>query len=995
MAATQPIQTLELAQTPPLIEHAFPAQKISAEAQKERKAGSGQTLTGLGSYWKGRKPLIMARAIILATLLPATEDTEADLAIFEQLMGIDDASFGRREPTLSAKTVAQMIALDAPWAYFTHAKPGADRSLPERFPLTADEAAGLNIRWRAGIRPEDKQAILAEALTTLPYEERLRHCKRPEECDPETLYGPIWANVNAHLARFGIEADSHAALIRALGERRYGRTPRVGDTFTGGGSIPFEAARLGCEAYASDLNPVACMLTWGAFNIVGASPERRAEIEAERERVVSAVDAEITALGVEHNERGDRGKAYLYCLEARCPESGWLVPLAPSWIISKPRRIVADLVPNPTERRYDIEIISGASDAQMRAADAGTVQKGIMVHTLEGTTYRTPIRTLRGDYTDANGVNRNTLRPWTLEDVRPRADDVFQERLYAIQWITAETLDVYRKETYFAAPDAADLEREREIATFVEAHLAEWQAQGFVPDMRIEAGDNTNQPMRERGWQYWHQLFNPRHLLVNATVAKHAKATPEMALMMAGLVDRNAALIRWNPSRDGAEHVFYNQALNTLMNYPVRGLTYAAGQLTPPPASTIEGNGQVTARSVREITDECDLWITDPPYADAVNYDEINEFFIAWLRTNLPAPFDQWTWDSRRAMAIKGDGDDFRAGMVEAYRAMAEHMPDNGRQCVMFTHQDAGVWGDMVSIFWAAGLQVTGAWYIATETSSSLRDGGHVQGTVTLILKKREGSASVFKPQLLPRIRREVSGQVDAMMRLNEEARSHGRTLFSDADLQMAGYAAALKALTGYTEVDGQDVTALALQPRQKKRKNVVDEIVEYAAGVANNLLTPARLTELNAKTWEIASPVERFYLRLVAIERGGVSKLDNYQNFAKAFGVEYAPLMASLQPNAARLKGAEDFAPRDLTTGVLANTPLGAVLVGVQELLEDKEAKGVVAEIRSMMGSAFFDARLHICAMAQFIGEMSADAQPVMAEKAMILANRVRNEGF
>jgi adenine-specific DNA methylase len=72
--------------------------------------------------------------------------------------------------------------------------------------------------------------------------------------------------------------------------------------------------------------------------------------------------------------------------------------------------------------------------------------------------------------------------------------------------------------------------------------------------------------------------------------------------------------------------------------------------------------------------------------------------------------------------------------MVEAYSAMAKHMPDNGMQCVMFTHQDTGVWSDMIGIFWAAGLQVVGAWYIATETSTELKKGGYVQGTVILIV---------------------------------------------------------------------------------------------------------------------------------------------------------------------------------------------------------------------------------------------------------------------
>ena len=52
-------------------------QKLSAEAYKEQMAGSGKTLTALGSYWKGRKPLILNKACILGCLLPATDDPDA------------------------------------------------------------------------------------------------------------------------------------------------------------------------------------------------------------------------------------------------------------------------------------------------------------------------------------------------------------------------------------------------------------------------------------------------------------------------------------------------------------------------------------------------------------------------------------------------------------------------------------------------------------------------------------------------------------------------------------------------------------------------------------------------------------------------------------------------------------------------------------------------------------------------------------------------------
>ena len=117
-----------LQDAPTLIEKVFPAQKISAEAQKERKAGAGQTLTALGSYWKGRKPLIMARAIILGCLLPATDDPQADLAVFEQLMAMDDASFGRREPKIKPVEVASRVETDLPWEHFDYTIPAGKRN---------------------------------------------------------------------------------------------------------------------------------------------------------------------------------------------------------------------------------------------------------------------------------------------------------------------------------------------------------------------------------------------------------------------------------------------------------------------------------------------------------------------------------------------------------------------------------------------------------------------------------------------------------------------------------------------------------------------------------------------------------------------------------------------------------------------------------------------------------------------------------------------------
>ncbi|WP_346293735.1 anti-phage-associated DUF1156 domain-containing protein [Sphaerothrix gracilis] len=1007
-AAKPALEPLALKDAPSLIERVFPAQKISAEAQKERKAGAGQTLTALGSYWKGRKPLIMVRAIVLGCLLPVTDNLEADLHIFEKLMGMDDEAFGRREPKLKVSEIAERITLQNPWDYFDYTNKFYDPDDIEalQFPLDGSQYPKLKVRWQRGLADEQKYPLLAQALAGLSYEEKVGLCRRPEEIDPAVLYGPIWDNVNAHLAEFGIEANSHEELVEQLGILRYGHRPRVGDTFCGGGSIPFEAARLGCDVYASDLNPVACMLTWGALNIIGASPEKRAEIAQAQKEVAEAVDREITELGIEHNERGDRAKAFLYCLETRCPETGWMVPVTPSWVVSSNRNVYGKMVPNHERKAFDIEIITGATKEEMKCAKLGTLRDGNLVYELDGKEYRTPIKTLRGDYRLADGTTGNKLRLWGKHDFIPNHDDIWQERLFCIHWMTKETLDKGRPEAFFGSITSEDLAREDKVNNLVSEHLEAWQQKGILPDMSIEPGYNTTQPIRERGWQYWHHLFGARSLLGIAIFRnqfQNEAILPHLSAMIPLVLNNACKLCAWNTGHPGSgeytANAFYNQALNTNYRYSLRSVSHILDTLFSNGVGAgtfnLSSNYKIDCKSAWDVSESSGLFLSDPPYADAVNYEEITEFFIAWLRKNPPPPFDQWTWDSRRALAIKGDGEDFRRGMVDAYRAMTNHMPDNGLQCVMFTHQDTGVWADMVSIFWAAGLQVVSAWYIATETTSELKQGGYVQGTVTLLLRKRLDTASTFKQRLLPKIRKEVQVQIEAMLNLNDAAQAHGETVFNDSDLQMAGYAAALKVLTRYTEVDGRDVTTLALQPRQKGEETVVDAIVEYSSEVANNLLIPDRLKALNPDTWSQITGVERFYLRMAAIEKTGAAKLDNYQNFSKAFHVEYQPLMASLKPNQARLKGAKQLKPRELTSGDLAGTLLSELLMAIQELLNDKDPKVVLGQIRTSLDDIYFQKRSHLMAMAHYLADMWDGVRPEEAQKAEIIANRIRNEGM
>lgn len=975
---TTSLTPLALKDAPALIETVFPAQKVSFEAQKERKANLGQTLTGLGSYWKGRKPLILVRAIVLGTLLPPTDDAEADLAIFEKLMAFDEEGLARRAlaaNAFSAGTLQEMIPISDPERYF----------------------GGRG--WRRDITDDDKLVLYRQALATLSgYEEKASISKRPEELDQDWLFAPVWAEVNRHYAHLGVSVQSMPELVEQLGVLRYGHRAQVGDTFSGGGSIPFEAARIGCDVYASDLNPIACMLTWGALNIIGSSPERRSEIEKSQERVAKSVDAEITKLGIEHDKQGNRAKSYLYCMETRCPETGWMIPLSPSWVISKARNVIARLKPDYKKKRFDIEISSDVSEADLAVAEKGTVQDGDMVYTLDGKTYRTPIKTLRGDFRNADGNTGNRLRRWEKSDFMPRTDDTLQERLYAIHWIAKDSLNKTRQVTYFAAPDEADLKREKKVEEIVSENLALWQAEGLVPDMAIEPGYNTDQPIRERGWTHWHHFHNARQLLLLKILRSHCLADSEaevMTIFFAKVTDWCNKECHWHTGWEKPENLFYNQNFGTFWNYGSRSTYFLLAQWgigTARFSDLSEINSEISTVAA-EQSGNADIFITDPPYADAVNYHEITEFFIAWLRKNPPQQFADWVWDSRRALAIKGADDEFRRGMAYAYKSMTDQMPDNGMQCVMFTHQDTGVWGDLIGIFWAAGLQVVAAWYIATETNAAIKKGAFVQGTVILMLKKRTaGERTGFKQRLLPAVRQEVARQIETMMHLNDTvAAHHGEPVWGDSDLQMAGYAAALKVLTAYTRIGDEDVTTFALRPRARGEVTVVDEMVQQAAETASSLLVPDGLT---ADAWGRLTGIERFVLRMMDMETAGVAKLDNYQNFAKAFRVsDYTRVMGDMRPNNARLKRISEYASRDLGDATeIGVTRLGQLIIALQQLLKDTEAQVIVEQLRSEMAD-FLEARSLLVDMLAFIERKAPESE--VRSAAEVLGARLKNLRF
>lgn len=1008
---------------PTFIETQFPIARLSAESYKERKAGASQTLTGLGKWW-GRKPLILVRASILGMLMPASNNAKKDREIFLKILTMDDdGTWQRCKGEIPAAAWREAASPEVQEEFF-----GA-RGLKQGISEEEKEALFTQI-WEA-LSLEQQQALDDQRMRPIPdraefealtYAERLVHCERPENIEGPSA--TAWGDINAHL---GTTATCLSELIQQLGQRAFGHTPRVGDSFCGGGSIPFEAARIGCDAFGSDLNPVAGLLTWASLNLLGGGAAVQDEVRRVQEQVFAAADQQITDWGIEHNDRGERAEAFLYCVEVKPEGCDYYIPLAPSWVVAEKYNMVAlwTRVDNGDRLTPEVLAVSDAEFKLYKDKKGATMVDGRVVDPFNPS--RTwSVEALRG--TDG-------LRRWTNDDVVPRAGDVFQERLYCIRW--AKTVMRKGKPKLvrrYAAPEAADTARETKVLALLHDRFVDWQREGFIPSKVMPVdGDKTDEPIRTRGWTHWHHLFTPRQLLMHGlvfslAVERNNSHAVRAAFMigMASSSDWSSKLCRWTPqlARSGgigaSVQTFYNQALNTLFtwaNRPFEGVKFAVS-LKKTSVQRIDSPSVVRPIDARDLDHICDLWITDPPYADAVNYHELSDYFLAWYDKQLCRTFPEWTADSRAELAVRGDGEDFRRSMVEIYKNLARHMPDNGLQMVMFTHQDPAVWADLGMIIWAAGLKATAAWTISTETEAAgIKQGNYVQGTVCLVLRKRTVNEPGFLDEVYPLVEDEVKRQINSMQALDEG----GEPNFNDADYQLAAYAAALKVLTQYGNLDGKDVEHEVFAVRGKGEKSDFQTVIERALGIACDTLIPRGLDN----AWRELSLVERYYLRSLDIESRGERRKGMYEELARGFGVlDIKPLLKSDKANGTRVATPTGLAATVLvaahagdagTTGQLgtqstrgrasasgphpfAASPLRHLMFAVRETaVADNSPEPGRQYLRDTFGQGYWGKRegfvnllewLAALGNAEGMQEWAADS-----EAARMLAGRLRND--
>ncbi len=870
-----------LADAPCFIETQFPVAKVSMESYAERRANQGQSITSLGKWW-GRKPLVLVRAALIGLLMPASNDPGKDREVFLKFMTMDRDGLLQRKskPILKERLLTELVTLP----------PGTRR----RFLDPADETQLRRLD------EQEKEALQLLVFERMTYAEKLGYCERPEQIEGPTPKD--WDEINAHL---GTQARDLNELVRELGEKRFGHIPCVGDAFCGGGSIPFESARLGCDVYAADLNPVAGLLTWAALNVVGGKDSD--EVDISQKLVYEAVDKQILEWGIESNSLGWRADAYLYCTEVVDPETGWLVPLASSWVIAPNTKTIARLVPDDEYKRYNIEIVENVSDAEFEVAKKGTVRESRIVHP-------------KGTLSVPIDAVRRVMRPWESADIIPRPDDVFQERLYCIRWEETYSDEKGQKKTrrYYRSINTEDLLREQQVKELLLERFVEWRSKAYIPSRRIEPGYNTDQPIRERGWTYWHQLFTPRQLFIIGLLQEQSAKGQSIEGQVINLLaigryaDWNSKLCRWGTgaSRQSIGQTFTNQALNTLFSYANKAFRLSSGTWFINARENIRPfHSKVIPLDCRQTQDSCDIWITDPPYADAVNYHEVTEYFLAWYEKRLVEIFPKWYSDSKRALAIKGSDIGFRQAMIDCYKRLTENMPANGLQIVMFTHQEPAVWADLTLTLWAAGLRVTAAWTIQTEREASgTREGNYVQGTVLLVLRKRPETEPVFLDEISHKVEDEVRHQLDQMTRIEDDSDPN----FGDADYQLAAYAAALRVLTGQP-IEEIDPEKEILRERIPGEVGPVEALIRRAVKIACDHLIPKGL---HADLWKTLGPMERFYMKGLEVESHGEYRSGVYQELARGFGATaYTDLLESTKANETRLKSASEFGKKMLGT--------------------------------------------------------------------------------
>jgi len=702
-----------------------------------------------------------------------------------------------------------------------------------RRPLASSRAVLLALLWPDPCDPLCPEEFKAKAREMLP--KVLGKVGKTDEDLRKALLKFIADFADWDNAAQPTYLDVSRALVKAAhGEE----PPLVVDPFAGGGSIPLEALRLGCEAFASDLNPVACLILKVMLEDI---PRRGSKLVEDLRRVGTEIMKQAAKDLVDLYPKETDGAApiaYLWARTVRCesPNCGAEIPLVRSfWLSNKAKRkwALKHCVVRPAGKppHIEFEVYKPKSEKDVPGytvtrARATCIACGAVL----------PPQRVRAQLAAEHGGGD------VIFDAKGR-------RTGGARLLAVVTLKPGEQGRYYRLPTERDYEAARKAQEQLAVILGKWEhggKQGLcpVPDEQLPLMSGTfNVPIY--GMCRWGNLFTARQkvalLALSALIERVGRedsigALREILALSIGKVLRHCNVVsKWHRGSETVAGAFGMQALPMSWDFPemfplvdyAGGLSNALEDVINAVSTVATAAGSVGQIEVADAAEHplpdmtVSVWFTDPPYYFAIPYADLSDFFFVWLKRALPGHpglvdrFDLSNplthknrelcemahWDPDR-YAHKNQ-EFFEEGMRTAFAEGRRVLREDGVGCVVFAHKTTEGWEALLSGMSRAGWTITGSWPVATERGARLRarESADLATSVHLICRPRPDHAGVGD---WADVLRELPKRVgDCMERLQGEG-------VRGADLVFACIGPALEIFSRHTKVEtaeGREVT--------------------------------------------------------------------------------------------------------------------------------------------------------------------------------------------
>ena len=662
--------------------------------------------------------------------------------------------------------------------------------------------------------------------------------------------------------------------------------PLVVDPFAGGGSIPLEALRLGCNAFASDLNPVACLILKVMLeDIPRHGPELADELRRAGAEIKRRAERELADL-YPPDPDGATPIAYLWARTVTCeaPHCGAEIPLMRSfWLCKKAKRrralrhsVARDGSGPP---RVAFEVFEPGADSEVRA---GTVTRAKATCLCCGAVL--PPERVRAQLAAERGG----------ADVRFDAEG---QRIGGAQMTAVVTLRPNEPGRHYRLPTEADYAAVRKAQARVAGIFDAWERDGKpglcpVPDEPLPPIGTLGFRVQRYGMLQWGDLFTARQKAALVELGRSATVRSQedirhfvlatnalIAIATNKTADLGNALAPWKADAECPVHLFARQAIGMAWDFSESvppcnssGSFLSAYQRTSDALNSVgnigprPGHVQSANAANHFLPDEsANVWFTDPPYYDAVPYADLSDFFLVWLKRSLLGhpllqdPFDPGNPLSPKQLEavqdetkkVGGHPKDracFEETMAKAFAEGRRILAEAGVGSVVFAHKTTEGWEALLSGMIRGGWTITGPWPIATEMGSRLRarDSAALATSVHLICRPRPDDAPVGD---WAEVLRELPLRVANWM---ERLQGEG---VRGADLVFACIGPALEIFSRYRAVETAEGREVGLPEYLEKVWEVVGRAAfeqvlgtaEAAArnGMAGALEEDARLTAL------------------------------------------------------------------------------------------------------------------------------------------------------